>query len=103
MGFQRIEKKRGRQQVCAAAWTEVTRDKGSMHRRGLLAPLCLPDTALFEKTGRRFLRVAQANGTTTVKQIGVFHRRQDCKEALYARGLRILGYQPAAEPQCGQP
>src|SRR5580704_12246017 len=103
MGFQGVEKKRGRQQVCAAARTEVTRDEGSMHRRCSLAPLRLPDTALFEKIGRRFLREAQANGTTTVKQIGVFHRRQDCKEPLYARGLSILGYQPAAEPQCGQP
>src|SRR5580692_2566625 len=98
MGFQGVEKKRGRQQVCATARTEVTRDEGSMHRRGSLAPLWLPNTALFEKTGRRFLREAQANSTATVRQIGVFHRHHDCEEALYACGLRILWYQPAAEP-----
>src|SRR5580658_5879954 len=98
MGFQRVEKKRGRQQVGAAARTEVTRDEGLMHRRGSLAPLCLPNTALVEKTGRGFLRVSQAYGTATVKQIGVFHRRQDCEESLYARSLRILGRQPTAQP-----
>jgi hypothetical protein len=73
-----------------------------MHCHGSLAPVCVLDSALFEKADRSFLGVVQSDGTAAVKQIGVLHRREDCEESLHAGGLRILGRQPPAEPQCWQ-
>ena len=44
-----------------------------------------------------FLGEAQAGGAAAVKQVGVLHRRQNCEEALYASGLRIVQV-PALRP-----
>src|SRR5271156_2573436 len=73
-----------------------------MHRRSSLAPVRLFNTALSEKPARLLLGEAQAVGAAAVKQVGVFGRREDSEEALYASGLRIVGRQPAAEAQRGQ-
>ena len=64
----------------SSAFWASSGDEGSVHRRRLLAPLCLLDTALSEKAGCRFLGVSQTGGATTVKQVGVLHRRQNCAQ-----------------------
>src|SRR5271156_6744896 len=97
MGFQCVEQKSNRQQVGAAARAETAHHEGSVHGSGLHAPVRLFDTAPSEKAGRCFLRVTQANGAAAVKQIGVFYRRQDCKEALYASRLGIIRSQPTTQ------
>jgi hypothetical protein len=103
MGLQSVEEKGDRQKVGAAARAEVTRDEGSVHRRGSLAPHCLLDTALSEKPGRFLLGIAQAGAAAAVKQVSVLHGGQQGKETLDTSGPRVARREPAAEPQRGQP
>jgi hypothetical protein len=70
---QGVEEQGDRQQVGAAARAEAAGDKGSMHRRGPLAPLRLLDTALSQKPAGLLLGKAQSGAAAAMEQVGVFH------------------------------